>query len=284
MSLPSKPHKIIASVLGGSHLYGLNTPESDEDVRFVFINDDYREIIGLNRHDHQNNTDPDESKPKAERKDEQGFELRHFLRMLRHSNTQCMELLFAPESSFQVIAPAFQLVRTFAARLVSTEGLYKSMSGYVKNELRLALGERTGKLGGKRKAMLDKYGFSPTNFSHIFRLCYAARVWFMRGQYPVRVADWNPMLAEYLLDLKQRPGNFRLEALKANAEREIHEMDLCYENRLTTTHYDEELANRICFVVYWPELHMARMRLQKQLMKDEDWKEIRSPYYEPDKD
>ena len=66
--------------------YGLNTPESDIDNRFVFLNSDISQIIGLNRYDHLD--------IKSVTEDSFGFELRHFFNLLKRGNTQCFELLW----------------------------------------------------------------------------------------------------------------------------------------------------------------------------------------------
>lgn len=252
-----KKTNTIARILGGSHLYGLSTPESDRDERFIFITLDPGYIIGLSRYDHQIFQEDDPTKPKKDCKDEQGYELRHFLRMLSHSNTQCMEFLFAPETAFVEIQPDFQLVRSFAFRLVNTEGLYKSMSGYVMNELRLATGERTGKLGGKRKAQLDKYGFSPNNFVHILRLTHVAAYWFKQGKYYVNMKEL-PGLVATLMNIKLHPELYTKEKLTEMALISISMMDEAYPKRVIDTKFDADLANDLCLEIYYPHLSRAR--------------------------
>ena len=45
--------KILCNYLGGSISYGLNTPTSDKDERYLFLHSDISKIIGLERQDHE---------------------------------------------------------------------------------------------------------------------------------------------------------------------------------------------------------------------------------------
>lgn len=128
--------KIIAEIIGGSHLYGLSTPDSDIDKRGVFLNTEYSKILGLERFD----------VIKKESEDTLYFEFAHFLRSLKKTNTQMIELLFANSSSFTQITDEFIFVRENKYKLIDSELFFKSLVGYIQSEKRLANGERTGSL------------------------------------------------------------------------------------------------------------------------------------------
>ena len=85
---------------------------------------------------------------------------------------------------------------------IDTDNMFKCLRGYMQSELRLANGERTGQLGGKRKAQLDKYGFSPKNFVQLFRLAHAGVTLFQEGYFPVNVMPF--VFGEMLFKLKTR--------------------------------------------------------------------------------
>lgn len=157
--------KIIASYLGGSIAYGLDTPESDKDERFVFLNTEVKDIIGLSRHDDQVTQNSSEDKC--------DFEIRRFFQLLKKTNTQVLELLF--NENWIVLDERFKTdILDNKFEFLDTEYVYKSIMGYIQGERRLMSGERTGRLGGKRKSALDEYGYSYKNFVQAVRLCFCA--------------------------------------------------------------------------------------------------------------
>ena len=153
--------KIICQLLGGSHLYGLATKDSDFDYRGVFVNTDHAKILGLERNDYVK---------KEDEEDTIFFELCHFLKGLQKTNTQFLEILFADERDFSLLNREFVEIKNNKENLIDSKQFYKSLCGYIGNESRLANGERSGKLGSKRRAQIEKYGFSPKNFSHLLKI------------------------------------------------------------------------------------------------------------------
>ena len=239
--------KKLAEIIGGSHLYGLNTPESDEDYRYVYMQQDVPNIIGLDKNRHY--------EKRQEGFDEFGFEIRHFLSLLRKTNTQVVEILFAPPEAFTVLTPEFKnYVLANKYKLVDTHKFYKSLKGYIYNERRLANGERTGLLGGKRKAALEKYGFSPKNFAQLFRLFYTGTQFIKTGYYPVNIRKADPVLADALLEIKTHPERFKKEDLNKVCDDSERLLDEEYTNTKVVHTFDEELANRILLNVYMPYL------------------------------
>ncbi len=242
--------KILAKLVGGSHLYGLNTPASDYDERYIYMHDDIANIVGLDKNECIDSRNSIE--------DKLGFEVRRYLRLLRKTNTQVVEMLFADESEFTELHPFFKTIRANRYSLIDQNQFYKSMKGYIQGETRLANGERRGKLGGKRVEQLDKYGFSPNNFVQLIRLCYCGRQFFNDGNYPVKISKSDPILAEELIQLKTHPENFNKDFLnKRVAEMEVS-LDKEYEARIghrpAVSHFDSVLANQMLFDMYYPML------------------------------
>lgn len=90
-------HKIM-KIKFGSHLYGTNTPESDEDFKSIFIPTAEQIILGRGKQTY--NTD----RPKAEGEknyagevDEESFTVQQFLKLLSEGQTVSLDVLFAPE-------------------------------------------------------------------------------------------------------------------------------------------------------------------------------------------
>ncbi len=236
--------KVIAQIIAGSRLYGLDTPESDTDTRGVFLNTLPSDILGLGRFEIF----------KRESEDTVLFELRHFLAGLRKTNTNMLELLHADEEDFQILEPEFGRIQENRDRLVCSRSLFKSLLGYIGNERRLALGERTGRLGGKRKANIEKYGFSPKNFSHLLRLARCGAVFFETGKYPVNIRRQDPEFAALLLRIKSEPGEFALRDLETMVGKAVARLEKSFHARTADLNFDTDLANSLCLDFYLPFL------------------------------
>lgn len=241
--------KTIAKLLGGSHLYGLNTPDSDIDERYIYAYDDVPNIIGLDKNECVDSRNGDQ--------DVLGYEVRRYLSLLRKTNSQAVEFLYAPDSAFSILEEPFKLIRENKHKLIDPNRFYASLKGYIYSELRLAVGERTGRLGGKRKEQLDKYGFSPKNFAHLLRLCRSGARFFKTGEFPVNIMAYDPELHQRLMEIKLTPELFTKEELCMTVSLAEKEMDLQYcasLNEAPKTEYDHALANKIILDIYYPIL------------------------------
>jgi predicted nucleotidyltransferase len=222
----------LCKYLGGSTLYGLNTPTSDIDYRGVYLNTDPLEVYGFHRNDsvvkQTNDVDLVE------------HEFTQFLRLAYKSNTQTLECLFAPIDSFTELTSKFKhYVLDHKYKLIDSEVLFKSLRGYLHNEMRLAIGERTGLLGSKRKNQLEEHGFSPKNFSHLIRLAFCGQIFFTHGTYPVRVKEYCELTHELCYNIKVNPSEFKkAELVQLSGEYE-EAMVNAFENRSMTLKPDE---------------------------------------------
>lgn len=232
--------KEICRIVAGSRLYGIDTPESDTDTRGVFLNTDPAEILGLSRRDNF----------KVESEDTLLIEFRHYLGHLRKSNTSSIELLFA--EGFEVLTEEFRVVRENRLKLIDSDNFFRSLMGYIHNERRLANGERTGELGGKRKAQLDRHGFSPKNFSHLLRLAYCGEQFFRTHFYPVdlRGTDFRNLV----FSVKTEPQKHTRESLNLLADDAVARLGAAYDARKDRLEFDLGLANRLCLDFYIPFL------------------------------
>lgn len=232
--------KTICRIVAGSRLYGLETPESDTDIRGVFLNTDPGEILGLSRRDNF----------KVAGEDTLLLEFRHYMGHLRKSNTSSIELLFA--EGFDVLTDEFRAVRENRLRFIDSDLFYRSLTGYIHNERRLANGERTGELGGKRKAQLDRHGFSPKNFSHLLRLAYCGEAFFRTSFYPVDLRGTE--FREAVFSVKTEPHRHTRESLNLLADEAVARLGAAYEGRKDRLEFDLGLANRLCLDFYTPFL------------------------------
>jgi predicted nucleotidyltransferase len=237
--------KVIAELIGGSHLYGLSTPDSDIDKRGVFINTEPGKILGLERFEVL----------KKQTEDTLYFELCHYLKGLKNTNTQMMEFLFAKEASFIILLDEFVYLRNNKYKLIDSKLLYKSLCGYIENEKRLANGERTGNLGSKRKKAVETYGFSPKNFCHLFRLAYCGKTFFETDHYPTNISLEDSNFGKFLLDVKINPDNYNKDQLTELTGLYYDQFVQAFNNRKNNYQFDLSFANEVCKKCYMPFLN-----------------------------
>jgi predicted nucleotidyltransferase len=239
--------KILAKYLGGSYSYGLNTPSSDIDDRYVFIHDEPSKIFGLERHDHQ-------SKQTAE-EDSFGWELRHFLFLLSNGNTMCLEMLY--NEKWIEITDEFKHIQSYKDKLIDSHKLFKCLKGYCFSEKRLVLGERTGLLGSKRKQSLDKYGYSHKNLVQYLRLCLCGKIFFQSGIFPVNIRKYD--LDDILFKIKTTPGIYNKEDILSLMDMYEKNLIESYNNIKVIYEYDKNVANKICYDLYMPILNSIKL-------------------------
>lgn len=232
--------KEICRIVAGSRLYGLDTPGSDVDTRGVFLNTDPGDILGLSRRDNF----------KVEGEDTLLVEFRHYMGHLRKSNTSSIELLFA--EGFDLLTDEFAEVRENRLSFIDSDRFHTSLVGYIHNERRLANGERTGELGGKRKEQLDRYGFSPKNFSHLLRLAYCGACFFQESFYPVSLRGMP--FRDLVFSVKTEPERYSKEELNLMSDEALGRLEDAYESRRDRLEFDVGLANQLCLKFYSPFL------------------------------
>ncbi len=226
----------------GSRGYGLERPESDYDYRGVYIHEDMHNLIGMGRHDHDQKQQGDT--------DQVYNEFRHNLNLLYKGNTQSLELLF--NENWIEITDEWKHVQKNRNKLVDSERIFSCLRGYMQGELSLANGARKGVIGGKRAAMVEKFGFSPSNFVNLFRLAFCGITFFEKGHFPVNIKEEEKLTWEFLMAIKMRPENQSKENLNDIAG--VYEKHLvsAYEARKETRVFDREFADKLCLDIYGP--------------------------------
>ena len=225
--------KLIAQLIGGSTLYDLNTPTSDIDYRGIFIAQNKTYVTGF---------DTIESIVQTGEIDSTYYELSRYLKLLSKSNTQVAEIIFAPDSAFTYTTPLFKKIRDNRYNLIDSSVLKNSLKGYVFSEIRLATGQRSGQLGGKRKLSLEKYGFSPKNFTQILRLCKVGIIFFDTGEYIVKISDIDIAYHSLLMEIKTQPQNFTCDQLEKIVNTEFLKLEESIKNSKINFKFDTNLA------------------------------------------
>lgn len=237
--------RIICKYLGGSQSYGLSTPSSDTDYRGIYLNTDVSTLIGLSKNEQQ--------VKQIGSIDESYTEFRNALKLLRNGNTQVIEMLY--NDNWLEISPEWKTVMLNREKLVDSTKLFSCLRGYMQGELRLTLGLRTGKLGSKRFAQLEKFGYSPKNAVQCLRLLWAGGIYFTKGYFPVNIAKEDGNFSDRLLDIKTRAEKFSKDQIESEILAAEQEMIKKFESRLTETKFDEDIANDLCLSTYGPLIY-----------------------------
>ncbi len=234
---------MLTKIVGGSTSFGLNTPESDIDYRGVFVNTEPSKILGMDKLEHF---------VKQETDDTVYYEVRKFFELLKNGNTGAIEILFTENQVER--SDIFDEIRAHRLKFVDTDRLYKCLLGYMQSERRIANGERVGVLGSKRKAQLDKYGFSPKNFVQLFRLAKCGEVLFGKGYFPVSMKTEDVDFWEWLMGVKTHPENHTKDELNGAVDHWEAHLKQMYDERKFQYTFDDDLANEMLRRVYIPYL------------------------------
>ena len=249
---------MLCKYVAGSQSYGLATPQSDIDYRGVYVLDDVGLILDPFKYTG--------SRQKTEgditlESDEMYHELRHFMNILRACNTNAVEMVF--NTKWELMTPEFSHIVSNREQLIDPNKLFTSLKGYIMSELRFATGERTGKLGGKRFAQVQRLGFSPKNFVQLLRLCHAGTEFFSSGQFPVDISD-KQFLRAKLLEIKCYPERFKKEDLVAEVKGAEANLDKTYHSNMVDINkkykYDADVHADVLLKIYMPILERAKLK------------------------
>lgn len=188
------PHVQIWRV--GSHLYGLNTPESDEDFGAVFF-------------DPQSMVDPfynDNTTYTESNNDYWAHDLSKYARLLAKGNPTLIDLVFAePVKKDPIISEFLTAVKPY----VLHRGLASAYMGYVTNQKHRGFLYRTRE-NKERLARVEQLGYDPKFVSHLFRLMYQART-LMTERRHMYISE-HAHIRSFLIDVKE--GKFSLNVIE----------------------------------------------------------------------
>ena len=237
----------LCEMLGGSHSYGLNTRESDIDNRFVFLNSNISQIIGLDKYEHL------DIKTKTE--DSYGFELRHFFNLLKRGNTQTLELLF--NKNWITNSKEWLEIQENKHSFINVTKFYNSTKGYAFSERKLVNGIRKGQIGCARMESVKNFGYSKKNAVQAIRLLWAAEYLICNNTFPVNVKEYDEKLWKMLVEIKISPQNFSKEEINKKIDEFELKLDNTFqikEKDVKNKKFDEKLANQLLLKFYLPIL------------------------------
>jgi len=223
--------QLLYLVVSGSHAYGTNTPESDVDVRGVFL-PGKKHVLGTRN-----------IREISFGEDGKLHELRSYMAKLEKGTPNLLDWLFVPKDCVLFVKPEFQSVLD-ARNTFVTKRLYPRLTGYAVGQLK-KMGHATRESGDKRKQLIEKHGYDTKNATHLLRLLYLAESVLGSGEYFVRV---SPGLRDILQ--RTRRGEYSLDHVKQLAEVKLKEVDAAYEScSLPKVPYPKDV-DRLCIQLF----------------------------------
>lgn len=142
---------LLFKVISGSHAYGLATPESDIDMKGVFLlPNDYLLV---------NNYIPQVSN---ETNDITYYELNRFLELVKENNPNIIEILYTTENNILFCDDRFRIILDNRDKFL-TKNIKNTFGGYALSQIKKARG-----LNKKITKPIGKIKKSPLDFCHIF--------------------------------------------------------------------------------------------------------------------
>jgi predicted nucleotidyltransferase len=123
-----EPLKIF-EVIGGSHAYGTNTPDSDVDLRGIFMLPCERHLSLL----------PVDQQVSDDTNDVTFYELKRYLKLASDCNPNIIELLWTPADCIRKVTPAMQMLIDNRDLFISKKA-YHTFSGYAHSQVKRAKG------------------------------------------------------------------------------------------------------------------------------------------------
>jgi predicted nucleotidyltransferase len=166
---PLIPEKTLLRAQVGSHAYGTSTPESDTDFMEVVAASD-QVYLSLDWFGSQGTMEKKEKDEDGNLlSEETSYELTKFMRLCQNFNPNVIPLLWV--SNYEYVDPLGQVLID-NRHLFNSKRAIDSFAGYAFRQLEKMGVDNpaTGRMGAKRKAIRDKFGFDTKYMYHAVRL------------------------------------------------------------------------------------------------------------------
>lgn len=221
--------KIIFTSLVGSRGYGTHTEESDEDFIHVFLEHPFH-YLGLKGTSNKQKLTEDS--------DMTSYEFRNFVNLCLKANPNVFVALYSENITFD---PRYGKQMYDYRNDFISQRVFHTFTGYATSQYKRMTGELTGKMGSKRKELVDQFGYDTKYAYHTIRLLRMATEILRYGTVLVkRTYD-----VEFLKNV--RKGYFNLQEIKDIIE---NEYSLCKKAYEITELPKEPYFNRINQMVF----------------------------------
>lgn len=230
LDMLKKSDRIIFECVAGSHLYNLNNPKSDIDIRGIYVNPP-SEYLGL--------SDP-VNQVGDEKHDTTYYSLKRFFELAMNANPNIIELLFVPENHRKICAPVMDTLIANRDMFISKK-CFHTHSGYAYSQIGKARGQNKminhPELSIKPKKetfcwiipggeAIDKYGISVFDEE-------AIKTFAMAPCRPLSLKCWKMDLKDFhCASLEHVPNMYRLYFYGDNNSKGVFRGDdmLCVES------------------------------------------------------
>jgi len=165
-----------------------------------------------------------------------------YLRLILKQNPNVIMMLWLSEKHYLKRTKLGELLIDNRNKLLSRE-CYKSFCGYAHGQIhRMTHHAPTGRMGAKRKALVEKFGYDVKNASHCIRLLKMGLETLSTGEMEVERHDHN-----MLLDIKR--GEWKIDKVLDYADSLFLRMDEAYLMSPLPVNVDEVFVNELCMEI-----------------------------------
>ncbi len=176
--------QLLYLTLSGSHATGTATPESDLDVRGVFL-PPWEVLVGLDKMETL----------EIKSKDVVLHSARKFVTLCVQGNPNILDWLFVPKDCRWFVQPEFKFQIQDHRRNFLSKRLHTRFRGYARGHFQKMRRGSTRDLGADRKADMEKHGYPTKNAMHLIRLARTGCEVLESGEYNVHRPDAEELLA-----------------------------------------------------------------------------------------
>ena len=167
------------------------------------------------------------------------YSLPKYLNLIMKQNPNVICLLWIEEEHYIKRTALGNRLIEARSQLLS-KGCYKSFCGYARSQLhRMTHIAPTGRLGQKRKKLIEKFGYDVKNASHLIRLLKMGMETLVTGEMTVKRPD-----SAMLLEIKR--GEWTLEKVIEYAEKLFDLMDEALVKSELPVRIDYNFTNKLC--------------------------------------
>lgn len=167
------------------------------------------------------------------------YSLPKYLRLILKQNPNVIMLMWLSEKHYIKRTKWGNLLIENRDKLLSKR-CYQSFSGYAHGQLhRMTHHGPTGRMGAKRKRLVEKFGYDVKNASHLIRLLKMGMETLLTGTMVVERPDNN-----MLLDIKR--GEWKLERVIKYADSLFERMDEALIKSPLQNKVNENFVNSLC--------------------------------------
>lgn len=167
------------------------------------------------------------------------YEVRKMIHLLKRGNPNVLSTLWLPEKHILQSSNAWNMILE-AKELFVTKQAYHAFAGYAASQFKrmdhLAF---NGRMGDKRKQLVQKHGYDTKNAAHLIRLLNMAIEFLTEGRMYVERPE-----APELLSIKD--GAYSLEDIKAKAEVLFQQAKTAYQDSTLPDSPDEREIEELC--------------------------------------